>query len=330
MLQQGQPLLHEEFCKLNLHIAPHGFLSTLVVKPTLVDHIIEAQKHDTGITRIKRNIAKGIAGSFSIDDRGVVFFENRLVVPKNQHLRQLILKEAHESPLTIHPGSTKMYQDLRQRFWWTRMKREIAQFIANCDVCRRVKAEHQRPAGTLQPLAIPEWKWDKVGMDFITGFPRTNKGNNAIFVVVDHLSKVAHFLPVRESITASQLADLYISRIVSLHGVTLEINSDRGSLFTSHFWESFQTPMGTHLSFSTAFHPQSSGQVERVNQILEDMLRACVISFGMDWEKCLPFAEFAYNNSYQSSLKKAPFEVLYGRRCQTPLNWSETGERQFF
>ena len=88
--------------------------------------------------------------------------------------------------------------------------------------------------------------------------------------------------------------------------------------------------MGTHLSFSTAFHPQSSGQVERVNQILEDMLRACVISFGMDWEKCLPFAEFAYNNSYQSSLKKAPFEVLYGRRCRTPLNWSETGERQFF
>ena len=88
--------------------------------------------------------------------------------------------------------------------------------------------------------------------------------------------------------------------------------------------------MGTHLSFSTAFHPQSSGQVERVNQILEDMLRACVISFGMDCEKCLPFAEFAYNNSYQSSLKKAPFEILYGRRCRTPLNWSETGERQFF
>ena len=210
------------------------------------------------------------------------------------------------------------------------MKREIAEFIAKCDVCRRVKAEHQRPAGTLQPLAIPEWKWDKVGMDFITGFPRTKRGNNAIFVVIDRLSKVAHFLPVRESITASQLADLYISRIVSLHGVPLEINSDRGSLFTSHFWESFQTAMGTHLSFSTAFHPQSSGQVERVNQILEDMLRACVISFGMDWEKCLPFAEFAYNNSYQSSLKQAPFEVLYGRRCRTPLNWSETGERQFF
>ena len=175
-----------------------------MAKPTLVDLIIEAQKHDTGITRIKRNIAKGIVGSFSIDDQGVVFFRNRLAVPKKQHLRQLILKEAHESPLTIHPGSTKMYQDLRQRFWWTRMKREIADFVANCDACRRVKAEHQRPAGTLQPLAIPEWKWDKVGLDFITGFPRTKKGNNAIFVVIDPSSKVlTSFLFERVSLLVS-------------------------------------------------------------------------------------------------------------------------------
>ena len=231
MLQQSQPRLYEEFRKLNLHIVPQGFLSTLVAKPTLEDQIIEAQKHDTGISWIKSSIAKGVAGRFLVNDKGVVFFDNRLVVPKKQQLRDLILKEAHESPLTIHPGSTKMYEDLRQRFWWTRMKREIAQFIANYDVCRRVKAEHQRPAGTLQPLAIPEWKWDKVSMDFITGFPKTKKGNDAIFVFIDRLSKVAHFLPVRESITASQLADLYISRIVSLHGVPLEINSDRGSLF---------------------------------------------------------------------------------------------------
>src|ERR1041385_5095392 len=117
-------------------------------------------------------------------------------------------------------------------------------------------------------------------MDFITGFPRTQKGNNAVFMVIDRLSKVVHFLPVRESITASQLADLYVSRIVSLHGVPLQINSDRGSLFTSQFLKSFQNAMGTHLSISTAFHPHSSGRVERVNQVLEDMLRACVISFG--------------------------------------------------
>ena len=158
MLQQSQPLLHEEFRKLNLHIVPQGFLSTLVAKPTLTDQIIKVQRVDLGISRIKRNIKKGVADCFSIDDQGVVYFGNRLVVPKVRNLRRLILKEAHVSPLTIHPGSTKMYQDLRQRFWWTRMKREIAQYIANCDICRRVKAEHQRPAGTLQPLAIPERK----------------------------------------------------------------------------------------------------------------------------------------------------------------------------
>src|SRR3954465_7968342 len=210
------------------------------------------------------------------------------------------------------------------------MKRDIARYVAECEVCLRIKAEHQRPAGTLQLPPIPKWKWDKLSMDFITGFPKSQKGNDAIFVVIDRLSKVAHFLPIRESITTSQLVDLYVSRVVSLHGVPLEINSDRGSLFASRFWQSFQNAMGTHLSFSTAFHPQSSGQVERVNQILEDMLRACVISFEKNLEKSLPFAEFAYNNSFQSSLNMAPFEFLHGRRCQTHLNWSETGERQFF
>ena len=113
---------------------------------------------------------------------------------------------------------------------------------------------------------------------------------------------------------------------MSLHGVPLEISSDRGSLFTSRFWESFQQAMGTRLSFSIAFHPQSQGQVERVNQVLEDMLRACVISFSKKWEESLPYAEFSYNNGYQASLKMAPFEVLYGRKCRTLLNWSETGE----
>src|SRR3954462_9925419 len=162
-------------------------------------------------------------------------------------------------------------------------------------------------------------------MDFVTGFPRSQKGHDAIFVVIDRFSKVAHFLPVKETVSASQLADLYVSRIVSLHGIPLEISSDRGSLFTSRFWDSFQEAMGTHLSFSTAYHPQSQGQVERVNQVLEDMLRAYVISFGKKWEESLPFVELSYNNCYQASLKMAPFEVHYGRKVSNPFelvrNW---------
>ena len=130
--------------------------------------------------------------------------------------------------------------------------------------------------------------------------------------------------------SASQLAELYTTRIVPLHGVPLEISSDRGSIFTSHFWKSFQEALGTKLLFSTAYHPQTQGQVERVNQILEDMLRACGLSFGMKWEECLPYAEFSYNNSFQASLGMAPFEALYGRRCRSPINWSGAGERKLF
>jgi hypothetical protein len=128
------------------------------------------------------------------------------------------------------------------------MKQDIARYVAEYDVCRRIKAEHQKPAGRLQPLPIPVWKWDKVQMDFITGLPKSQKGHDVVLVVVDQLSKVTHFLPVKETITASQLAELYISRIVSLHGIPKEISSDCGGLFTSKFWESFQEAMGTHIT----------------------------------------------------------------------------------
>ena len=173
MLSQCQLLLHEEFWKLNLEIVPHGYLSTLVAKPTLEGQIIALQKRDKGIQEIKKNIVSGVDKCFSMNDQGVVYFEDRLVVPRKHNLRRQILKEAHDTPLSIHPGSTKMYRDLRQRFWWTRMKQDISRYVVECDVCRRIKEEHHRPAGTLQPFPIPEWKWDKVSMDFVTGFPKT-------------------------------------------------------------------------------------------------------------------------------------------------------------
>ena len=170
-------------------------------------------------------------------------------------LKNLIMQEANDTLYSIHPGGTKMYQDLKEGFWWHGMKREIATYVAKCDVCQRVKAEYQRPAGLLQPLKVPEWKWDKVGMDFITGLPRSNRGHDSIWVIVDHLTKVAHFIPVKTTYDGNRLAALYIDRIVSLHGVPKEIVSDRGTQFTSRFWKKFQEDLGTKLSFSTAFHP---------------------------------------------------------------------------
>jgi hypothetical protein len=249
-------------------------------------------------------------------------------VPNIPEIKQTILREAHTTPYTIHPGSTKMYRDVKSTFWWGNMKKEIAQYVDECDTCKRVKAEHQRPSGLLQPLSIPQWKWDEIHMDFITGLPKAKKKEELIWVIIDRLTKSAHFIPLAPGCSREKLAELYIQRIVALHGTPSKIVSDRGSMFTSKFWEKLQEALGTKLEFSTAYHPQTSGQVERVNQIIEDMLRACVLDFGDSWSTHLPLAEFAYNNSYQASIGMSPFEALYGRRCRTPICWVETGEKK--
>ena len=157
----------------------------------------------------------------------------------------------------------------------------------------------------------------KLAMDFVNGLPKTKKGNDSIWVIVDRLTKVAHFIPVRTCYGGDKLVQLYIDNIVKLHGVLSRIISDRGTQFTSKFWKSLYKSMGTKLDFSSAYHPQTDGQTERVNQIMEDMLRACVLTYGKDWEQSLPYAEFSYNNSYQASLGMSSFEALYGRKCRT-------------
>jgi hypothetical protein len=167
-------------------------------------------------------------------------------------------------------------------------------------------------------------------MDFIVRLPRTQSGYDSIWVIVDRLTKVAHFIPVKTSYSGPQLAELYMSRIVCLHGVPKKIVSDRGTQFTSRFWEKLHEALDTQLHFSFAYHLQTDGQTERVNQILEDMLRACDLQYGRSWDKSLSYAEFFYNNSYQENLKMAPFKMLYGRRCRTLLFWNEMGERKVF
>jgi transposase InsO family protein len=177
---------------------------------------------------------------------------------------------------------------------------------------------------------VPEWKWGEIAMDFIVGLPRTQSGYDSIWVIVDRLTKVAHFIPIKTTYSGPQLAELYMSRIVCLHGVPKKIMADRGTQFTSKLWERLHETLDTQLLFSSAYHPQTDGQTERVNQILEDMLRACALQYGRSWDKSLPYPEFSYNNSYQESLKMAPFEMLYGRRCRTLFFWSEARERKVF
>jgi hypothetical protein len=163
-------------------------------------------------------------------------------------------------------------------------------------------------------------------MVFIVGLPRTPHRYNLIWVIMDRLTNSVHIIPVSTTYGVRQYAELYISHIVHYHSISKTIISDRGSIFVASFWDQLHECLGTHLIRSSAYHPQTDGQTERVNQIIEDMLRACVLRDGPNWDKHLPLAEFSYNNSYQESIQMSPFEALYRRPCRTPLSWSEFGE----
>ncbi|WVZ62884.1 LOW QUALITY PROTEIN: hypothetical protein U9M48_012576 [Paspalum notatum var. saurae] len=319
-----------QFESLNLGFVHHTTVATFEAEPTLEQEIRNHQETDEKIQEIREQIKLGKVPHFREDEQGTVWYKNRICVPDVDSIKKLILSEAHDTAYSIHPGSTKMYHDLKERFWWYGMKRAVVEYVAVCDTCQRVKAEHQRPAGLLQPLKIPEWKWEEISMDFIVGLPRTRKGYNSIWVVVDRLTKVAHFIPVNTTYSGARLAELYISRIVCLHGVPKRIISDRGSQFTSRFWEQLHDSLDSKLRFSTAYHLQTDGQTERTNQILEDMLRACAIQYGTSWDKSLPYAEFSYNNSYQAGPKKSPFEAPYGEGASTPLFWNQTERSEVF
>nr|KYP48891.1 Transposon Ty3-I Gag-Pol polyprotein [Cajanus cajan] len=173
------------------------------------------------------------------------------------------MEEGHKSILSIHPGMTKMYQDLKKTFWWSGMKRDIAEYVAACLTCQKAKVEHQKPSGLMQQMEIPKWKWDSITMDFIVGLPRLARNSDAIWVIVDRLTKCAHFFPVNIKWSLEKLTQLYVREIVRLHGVSSSIISDRDPRFTSRFWQSLHQALGTKLKLSSTYHPQTDGQSER-------------------------------------------------------------------
>jgi hypothetical protein len=291
-----------------------------------------AQIIDEEVQKIIQNLSDGDPkfSCFRRDDKGVVWFGQRLVIPQDSDLKKEILDEDHLSKFTIHPGSTKMYRELRENFWWSNMKGEIAEYVSGCDTCQNIKARHLKTACQMQLLSIPAWKWDNISMDFIVGLPLTPQNHESIWVIVDRLTKTTHFIPVHTTYSAERYVEIYVDLIVRLHGVPKTILSNRGTQFVARFWAQVHESLGTKLIHSSSYHPQTDGQTQRVNQIVEDMLKACVIHFDKSSDKCLALAEFAYNNSYQASLKMAPLEALYGRRCRNPLNWSQAGERTLF
>jgi hypothetical protein len=224
-----------------------------------------------------------------------------LYIPNCDELKRLIMDELHKRPYTSHPGYQNMITDTRKQFYWPGLKKDIANYLAKCLECQQVKAEHRHPTGLLQPLPIPEWKWETISMDFIIELPNSTRKNDAIMVVVD--------MPFR------------------LHGMPKEIVSDKDTEFTSNFWKSLMASFETKSLFNIAYHPQIDGQTERLNQIVEDMLSMHVMRQPKKWEDYLPLVEFAYNSGYQESLKMSPCEALYGRQCKIPISWNNLVDR---
>ncbi|GJZ56597.1 putative reverse transcriptase domain-containing protein, partial [Tanacetum coccineum] len=274
---------------------------SITIHSGLKTKILEAQGEASKDLKAPAEWLRGLEKHFERRDDGGIYFFDRIWIPSVGGVRKLIMDEAHTSRYSIHPGADKMYHDLRDLYWWPGMKRDIAEYVSKCLTCSKIKAEHQKPSGLLQQPEIPEWKWEKITMDLVTKLPRSSGGYDAIWVIVDRLTKSAHFLPIREDYKTEKLARIYINKIEAL---------------------------GTKLHMSTAYHPETDDQSERTIQTLEDMLRACFMDFGGSWDTNLPLVEFSYNNSYHTNVKCAPFEALYGQKCRSPVIWTEVGESQ--
>ncbi|GJS21981.1 putative reverse transcriptase domain-containing protein [Tanacetum coccineum] len=249
----------------------------------LPSRILEVQKEAIRVENLEAEDISGMLKKLEARADGTLCLDNRSWLPCYGDTRSLIMHESHKSKYSIHPGSDKMYHDLKMLYWWPNMKADIATYVSKCLTCAKVD--------------IPEWNWEKITIDFITKLPKTAVGYDSIWVIVDRLTKSAHFLPMKEMDSIEKLTRLYMKEIVAIHGIPVSIISDRDSHFTSRVWQSLHEALGTQLNLSTAYHPQTDGQSERTIQTFEDMLRAYVIDFGNGWDRHLPLVEFSYNNT---------------------------------
>jgi hypothetical protein len=239
----------------------------LPLQTNLREKILTLQHDDDWYKEVKDYIGQNTMmvlkfEGFTMDNDRSLRFKGRIYIPPNDGLRSLILNEAHRAMCMAHPGVTKMREDLKPLLFWKGMKEDIVNYMARCLECQQVKAEHRHPTGLLQPHAIPESKWEVISMDFIVGLPLTARRHESIFVVVDALTKSAHFILVHMTYQAPDIARVFISEIVRLHGMPKRIIFNRGSVFTGRFWTSFQEALGTQLKFSTAYNLETDEQTQ--------------------------------------------------------------------
>jgi hypothetical protein len=254
----------------------------------------------------------------TLSDQGVWMTQEGQVLVPTPELRERVLQVCHDDPMAGHMGRTKTHDAVTRSFWWPSVRRDVKRYVRQCQSCQEVKSSTQLPGGLLQPLEIPDMPWDIVTMDFILGLPMSKDGHNAIMVVVDKLTKMAHFIPCRKDLDAKECAGLFFHHVVRLHGVPLGIVSDRDHLFVGKFWRELWQNMRTELKMSSPYHPQTDGQTERVNRVLEDMLRHYVSGEQTDWDQWLDHVEFAYNNAKHESSRFTPFYMNYGFHPRGP------------
>lgn len=248
---------------------------------------------------------------FSLTD-GLIRQHGRIWVGSNVGLQTKIIHTLHSTPIGGHSGIQQTYQRIKKLFIWKGLKHDVENFVRQCSVCQQAKHEHCGTPGLLNPLKRPEKPWDDITMDFIEGLPKSN-GYNAILVVVDRYTKYAHFLPLRHPFTAPQVAKLFMDHVVKLHSIPLSIVSDRDKIFTSSFWRELFKLLNTQLQLSTAYHPQTDGQSERVDQCLEQYLRCATQATPTKWVNWIPMAEFWYNTSFHTSIGCSPYKALYNQ-----------------
>jgi len=244
--------------------------------------------------------------------------KEKLVIPHSESLRQRLIAEHHDPLYSGHFGAKKTAESLSRFYWWPQLRADVRRYVQFCDSCQRNKSSTVKPAGLLRPLPIPEGKWQSVGMDFITQLPCTKAGYDSILVVTDRLSKLVHLIPTTTNVTAAEVAQLFVDHVVKHHGVPESIVSDRDSKFTSIFWKTVCELWGIRQAMSTSFHPQTDGQTERVNRVLEEYLRHYVSPVHDDWDRFLASAEFALNDSYHASIGMTPFYMTYGYHPRLP------------
>jgi len=295
----------------------HTLISMLETKFLSFDHIKELYEKYDDFAFIYGECHQGGSKDFYLSNQ-YLFKDKRLCILQGS-LRVSLIREAHQGGLMGQFGINKTLEVLKEHFYWSHIRKHVDRHCNSCIACLKAKSKVQ-PHGLCIPLPIPSKPWVDISMDFLLGLPRTRKGKDSIFVVVDRFSKMAHFIPCHKVDDATHIANLFFKEVVRLHGQPKTIVSHRYTKFLSHFWRTLWGKLGTQLLFSTTCHPQSDGQTKVVNRTLGQLLRCMIVHNTREWEELLPHVEFAYNRVMHSTTSYSPFEIVYGFNPLTPLD----------